>query len=180
MDNTQVLHDSSEAIIQSPGKNMAHSWRRNWTKSLSLSKSMPSSMQPSLTAEDEEVSSMRTFKYLKLDATDTTNLPAPLKFAQSRTNYRLRRSVSDQGISSLCRSEHLYEAQSSESDASIRARLHECLFMDDFQMIRPMSLVGICESLMTKIQTYPASKEGENDLFVQNQLCCPPQATSTV
>jgi hypothetical protein len=151
----ELVHDSHSSVKQqspgvgsevkdgSHGKDTPYSTRRNWLKNSSLSKSMPHNVNQGFTAEDENVLSMRTYRYLKMIPDDTAKLPPPCKFVNlTRPNCSLPRSKSAQGFGAsagaLCQA----------SNTSIIARLRECLFMDDFQLHRPPSFVVTCESNM--------------------------------
>ncbi len=93
-------------------KDVNRPFQRNCLKKSSLSKSMPSYEMSRCTAEDEEVSSMRTFRYLKLDSNDTTHLPPPRKFADpSKPSGSLKRSKSAQDFApglTLCPDLQIY------------------------------------------------------------------------
>ena len=98
-----------------------------WLKRSPLSQSMPLHRTPGATAEDEDISSLRTFRYLKLDASSVMDLPRPQKFCQSsKLPSRLTRSQSaydcsvviESSPSSACFSEGLF-------DTTIRSHLNE-------------------------------------------------------
>jgi hypothetical protein len=158
---------SSDAKHPSHEKHTAHSLRSNWLKNSATSKSMPHNIKPSFTAEDDKISSMRTYRYLKLEPTCSSDLPPPRKFANftkpNVSNGRLTRSKStlDFGAQadSPIRPAYLRGAQSQASDASISARLRDCLFMDEFQLLRPSSPVAMCDLPMCNTPEEEAGDE---------------------
>ncbi len=124
---------------------------------------MPPCMKPDRTAEDDDVSSMRLCRYLKLDSSDAADLPPPRKFSGSKMPIgRLTRSQSAHDFSARTDSTY-HHMQSQEADISISSRLRECLFMDDFQLLRPSSLVVISESLMTNTANMEDGKELDDE-----------------
>jgi hypothetical protein len=126
--------------------------RTNWLKNSALSKSMPIDLKPGATAEDEFVSSMRTFRYHKLDASNEIDLPGPLKFVQSSNRARrLIRSQSEYDFDNFDEptSRFAHAVHSSVIGASSSSRLRASLFIDDIQLLRPPSLAAIDETLMS-------------------------------
>ena len=141
------------------------SMRSNWLNNSVLSKSMPLDRKPGLTAEDDDVSSLRTRRYLKIDASNEMDLPGPRKFVQSsKPPRRLTRSQSAYDFGTLPESNTLspliFEGQPRAADESRRACLRVSLLIDDFHLLRPPSLPAISETLMSSSAEYDAS---END-----------------
>jgi hypothetical protein len=154
-----------EVKTWSQGNDKSCSIRSNWLQNSSLSKSMPHHVKQDFTAEDDSVSSLRTFRYLKLEPTDTMELPPPRKFANFTTQKgRLTRSKSAQEFGtradSLSRPAHINGAQGHAHDASSSARLRESLFMDEFQLLRPPSFVVMLDSHMSN----PADEAGGDEI----------------
>jgi hypothetical protein len=98
-----------------------------WLKKSPLSQSMQLHRTPGATAEDQDISSLRTFRYLKLDTSSGIDLPRPQKFCQSsKLPSRLTRSQSaydcsveiESSPSSACFSSGLF-------DKTIHSNLNE-------------------------------------------------------
>ena len=130
---------------------------------------MPVNMKPDCTAEDEGVLSLRNFRYHKLEPNGTTDLPPPCKFANfTKSNDRLTaftRSKSEQDFGTrateyLPRVTFPHGAQSQGFIASTSARLRDCLFMDEFQLLRPSSSAQMFERQMCN----PAEEEGGDEI----------------
>jgi hypothetical protein len=139
------------------------SMRSNWLNNSVLSKSMPLDLKPGLTAEDDDVSSLRTRRYLKIDASNEMDLPGPRKFVQSsKPARRLTRSQSVYDFGTLPESSTIsslfLEGQPHAADESRRACLRWRLLIDDFHLLRPPSLPAICETLMSSSAEYDASE----------------------
>jgi hypothetical protein len=133
-----------------------------WLQSNSMRKSLPLRLNPKLTAEDDDISSLRTFRYLKLDASNDGDLPCPRKFVQSSkpAQSRLRRSQSVYDFSASTESDPSpacqFQAHSPAFDSSSSACLRASLLLDDFQLLRPPSVASFGEALMFE----PGHNEG--------------------
>ena len=75
-------------------------------KNSQMSKSMPLCLKPGVTAEDDDISSLRTYRYLKLDASSEKDLPCPRKFVHrlKPEQLRLTRSQSAHACMALTKS----------------------------------------------------------------------------
>uniref|UniRef100_A0A7S0MBN0 Uncharacterized protein n=1 Tax=Cryptomonas curvata TaxID=233186 RepID=A0A7S0MBN0_9CRYP len=126
--------------------------KANWLKHMSLSKTMPLYLKPGATAEDDDVSALRTSRYLKLETSSEIELPCPRKFVgSSRPTSRFTRSQSAYTLgcvtgSSTKRSDHFFELHGQAFDTS---SLCASLLLDDFELSRPPSFAAMCEGLMS-------------------------------
>jgi hypothetical protein len=107
-------------------------------------KSMPLWLKPGVTAEDDDVSAWRTYRFLKLDDSSEQDLPGPCKFARKPQQSRLTRSKSTYDCSALIESSSstvcCFGLNSPVYDRSSLAHLLASLRIDDFQNFRPPSL----------------------------------------
>ena len=186
-DSHKNIDPPSNAPDQSSGRhpaqgnscNKMYPNKASWLMNCAMSKSMPLQLNPESTAEDDDISSLRTYRYLKLDASNDIDLPCPRKFVQTfqPARRRLSRSQSAYDNSSAVstpestpNSARPFETHSPAFEPSSRARLRASLHLDDLHLLRPPSVASMGEALMSK-SVHSEADEAELSLWQAEWDC---------